>query len=170
MKGSSSSKNNEKVGSDRKAAAHVGGKNDFGKPVHQPNVVRINEDDPIDRPAGSALGVGLDPGRRTAGVGAIDSGDGASSGGDLDPDFVGIAGGAGLAQSAGGHVTEGPSSTTGKSDEFASGKHAKGRNAIPKGTVGSGGPVKGSSTLSEPDARTGRQEASEGQYDPQDTE
>jgi hypothetical protein len=41
-----------KVGSDPKAARKVGGKGDFGHDLHQGNVTRINEDDPIDRPAG----------------------------------------------------------------------------------------------------------------------
>ncbi len=169
MKREASKQKPGKVGSDRKAAEKVGGKNDFGHPVHPGSVVRLNEDDPIDRPAGSALGDGPKPGRRTSGVGALGGGDGASSGGDIDTDFVGIAGGAGLSQSAGGTVTKGPASTDGSSDEFASGGHAKGQNSVPKGTVGSGGPVKGGSTISEPDARTSRQDAAEGQVDPQDT-
>jgi hypothetical protein len=159
----------EKVGSSRAAAQEVGGKLDFGNPVHQPEVVRMNEDDPIDRPAGSALGVGSDPGRRTVGVGSAGGADGDSSGGDIDPDFVGLAGGAGLTQSPGGRVTTGPSSTTGSSDEFAGGGHAKGDNALPKGQIGGETMKVRGTTDSPPDADTGREGASENQYDPQDT-
>ncbi|HEV7300898.1 MAG TPA: hypothetical protein VGN72_16140 [Tepidisphaeraceae bacterium] len=158
-----------KVGSDPDAAKKVGGKLDFGNAVHR-DVVRENEDDPIDRPAGSAPGAGMDPGRRTVGVGSSGAGgDGSSSGGDIDTDFVGVAGGAGLAQSPTDHVTKGPASTDGTSDEFAGGEHAKGDNALPRGQIG-GDPMKvRGSTNSPPDAYTGRAGADENTYDEQDT-
>jgi hypothetical protein len=159
-----------KVGSDPDAVHKVGGKGDFGHPVVPQSVERINEDDPIERPAGSAIGTGDDLGRRTVGVGARGGGDGNSSGGDLDTDFVGVAGGAGLTQSAGGSVTTGPASTDGSSDEFAGpGGHAKGENALPRGQIGGGMKVRGT-TSSPPDARTGRAGASDEMVDPQDTE
>jgi hypothetical protein len=65
-------------------------------------------------------------------------------------------------------VTEGPSATTGSSDEFASGPHAQGKGNKKPGQVGSGGAVKGR-TDTPPDARTGREAAGEDQVDPQDT-
>lgn len=169
--GSAGRDESEKVGSSPNAARRVGGKGDFGNPVAPPAVTRLNEDDPIDRPAGSALGTGADPGRRTVGVGSRGSDDGNGSGGDIDTDFVGIAGGAGLTQSPGGHVTKGPASTDGSSDEFAgAGGHARGENSLPKGQIGGGQSKIRGTTTSLPDAHSGRQSASENQYDPQDTE
>jgi hypothetical protein len=71
-----------------------------------------------------------------------------------------------LSQSPADHVTTGPDATTGRGDEFASGKHARGEKAPPepKNEKGKG------SRHPLPDAHTGRQAASENSYDPQDTE
>ncbi len=149
----------DKVGSNPDAAHKVSGKGDFGNPVAPPAVVRLNDDDPIEsRPAGSALGTGADPGRRTVGVGSKGGGDGDSSAGDIDLDFVGVAGAGGLSQSAGGTVSNGADQAE---DTSRQKKTQDGKQAGP-------GPIRGTTT-SAPDARTGRESASENQVDPQDT-
>jgi hypothetical protein len=122
-----------KVGSDPNAAKQFGGKVDFG----------AREDDTIERAyvsantkasdrgaaqphAGEAAGHG-----RTAGAGGTDVGAGSSSGGDLDTDFVGVAGGSGLAQAPPRGVP-GPDDSDGTVREFASGpptQNAKGPKA-----------------------------------------
>jgi hypothetical protein len=91
-------------------------------------------------------------GNRTAGVGGVDAGEGSSSGGDLDPDFVGLDGG-GLSLSAAGDDDLGEAATDGTSAEFASGNPAHRADAREIGKVGGDHSVKGS-TVTRPDART----------------
>ena len=84
------------------------------------------------------------PGQRVSGVGGRAAGPGSSSGGDIDPDIVGVGtGGSGLAQSAPGAVTTGPASSTGGSEEFASGPPARGKGNLPPGKVGGKRSVRG---------------------------
>jgi hypothetical protein len=111
-----------KVGSDPSAAREFGGKTDFG----------AREDDTIERSYVSANTRASDPGAaqphsveaaghgRMAGAGGTDAGPGSSSGGDLDTDFVGVAGGSGLAQAPPSGVP-GPDDSDGTVREFASG-------------------------------------------------
>jgi hypothetical protein len=111
-----------KVGSDPGAAKSFGGGRDFG----------ARADDVRERSYTSANTKASDPGAaqphageggggaRTAGVGGSDAGVGSSSGGDIDTDFVGVAGGSGLAQ-AGPRGVPGPDDSDGTSREFASG-------------------------------------------------
>ncbi len=107
-------KQDNKVGSDRKAARKFAGKGDFGIPAdasrRDPKLPQMDPAVP-ERPAGAKLtdtdglrihGVGGDP----------DSGPGASSGGDLDTDIIGLDGsGGGVAQSGTIGNTEGPDIT-----------------------------------------------------------
>lgn len=66
-------------------------------------------------------------GDRTAGAAGHASGVGSSSGGDLDPDLIGVGtGGSMIAQSGPGN-RPGEDDTDGSSDEFATGGHATGR-------------------------------------------
>jgi hypothetical protein len=56
-------------------------------------------------------------------------GPGSASGGDIDPDIVGVGtGGSGLSFSGNVGRPPGPDDSDGSSDEFASGGHAEGRN------------------------------------------
>lgn len=71
----------------------------------------------------------LSSGNITSGAGMPASGDGGNSGGDLDPDIVGVGtGGSGIATSGATHRGPGPDDSDGSTDEFASGPHAKGEN------------------------------------------
>jgi hypothetical protein len=111
-----------KVGSDPQAAKSVGGAQDLG----------ARQDDVIERQYTSANTKAADRGAtqphagefagegRMAGAGGVASGPGASSGGDLDTDFVGVAGGSGLAQAPPRGVP-GPDDSDGTVREFASG-------------------------------------------------
>ena len=99
----------QKVGSNHDAAKDFGGTHDFG----------ARESDPIEReyasrgvraqdPNGSPPHAGMD-GQRVEGVGGNASGPGASSGGDLDPDIVGVGfDGDGVAASGKIHGPSGP--------------------------------------------------------------
>ena len=122
-----------KVGSDPNAAKAVGGSLDFG----------AREGDVVERAYTSANTKAADRGAtqphagefagegRTVGAGGVASGPGSSSGGDLDTDFVGVAGGSGLAQAAPRNVP-GPDDSDGSVREFASGpptQNAKGPKA-----------------------------------------
>lgn len=133
-----------KVGSDPAAAANFAERQDFGTPV----------DRALPRGRGSDAAEGLprqqtatrgDTNDRTVGAGSAGGGPGAGSGGDIDTDFIGLgAGGTGLAQSPPTGVTTGPASSTGSSDEFASGPPAAGRNQPPRGQIGGAPRVAGS--------------------------
>ncbi len=81
-----------KVGSDRNADKLIGGKLDFGIPARQANASEPEG----GRAKGPEQGTGPmrsgDQGVRTSGVGHAPGNDGAGSGGDLDPDFIGLDG------------------------------------------------------------------------------
>ncbi len=139
MTGKSKSKakqsNTGKVGSDAEAVHKIGGKNDFGTPVRS-ELVRDHEDDIESRPAGSAPGNTGASGNRTTGVGSAGGEAGHDSGGDLDPDWIGLDGHGGLsAKPVLGHV-DGPDDAGEPSDTFASGKPSKNKSKIKPGSHG----------------------------------
>lgn len=94
-----SKKRAEKVGSDRAAGREIGGKLDFGIPADQATAPLPDG----GREKGPEQGTGPmrsgASGVRDAGVGHAPGGPGAGSGGDLDPDFIGLDGKGGLANS-----------------------------------------------------------------------
>jgi hypothetical protein len=97
-------------------------------------------------------------GVRDHGAGGRDTGPGSASGGDIDPDIVGVGtGGSGIAISGVTGRPPGPDDSDGSSDEFASGGHAQGRNQTLTGNkVGGSKRVTGGSTVSrDTDATTG---------------
>jgi hypothetical protein len=176
--------NGGKVGSDPDAARQIGGDLDFGIPARS-NVARevsVNDVEGtgkiMGRPAGSAMGRTGASGTRETGVSSNEGGPGHGSGGDVDPDFVGVAGAGGISQSAPGEVTEGPQSTDGSTDDFSGRppestaeavvEPARGRNALPKNSVGGDKQVHGH-THGTGDVHNERQGAAENFYDPQDT-
>lgn len=116
-----------KVGSDPEAAKAFGGQADFGIPAGRATA-------PAD-----GRGKGPDPGTgfsrsgsrgvRTSGVGAPVGTDGSGSGGDLDPDVIGLDGRGGVANNPREHKMEGPDITDGSRDPFASGPPAEGKPA-----------------------------------------
>jgi hypothetical protein len=136
-------------GSSIEDARAVGGKGDFGAP--ESNVVErtyVSTNTKRSDPGGAPPRAGLD-GSRTSGVGGNQSGPGSSSGGDLDPDIVGVGtGGSGVAFSGKVHEPPGPDDSTGTSSDFASGPPSTGDNPSPPLQV-----VRGS-TVQEPDDRT----------------
>jgi hypothetical protein len=89
-------------------------------------------------------------GVRDHGAGLRDNGPGSASGGDVDPDIVGVGtGGSGIATSGDIGRPPGPDDTDGSSDAFASGGHAKGRQPTAGHTTG------GSTVSRDTDATTG---------------
>ena len=107
-------------------AKAVGGKGDFGVP--ESNVIErtytSTNTKRSDR-GGATARAGSDE-SRTSGVGGRESGPGSSSGGDLDPDVIGLGTGAGIAASGKIHEPAGPDDATGTSRDFASGPPARG--------------------------------------------
>jgi hypothetical protein len=90
----------------------------------------------------SAAGRASSDGDRTHGVGSQPAGPGSGSGGDLDPDVIGVGSGSGIAQ----NPPEEPSraeSTTGGSEQFASGPPARGKNTLRRGSHGAAPRVRG---------------------------
>jgi hypothetical protein len=149
-----------KPGSESGEAKNVQPKGDFGVPVGSgPSAERdyVTRNTKRSDPGNAQARSGEDGGdsARTTGAGGTASGDGSCSGGDLDTDIVGIGtGGSGVA--AGGPDDDiGAAASDGSSDEFASGPHAQGRNAVPKGHVGGDKRVRGSVVSGDLDASTG---------------
>ncbi len=144
-----------KPGSSENDAKRVSGPADFG--AHADDVIERNytsqntkqSDIGVQQPLSNEEVDGV----RETGAGGVNSGPGSSSGGDLDVDFVGIAGNAGLAQDIETEHVDGPNDSTGSSDEFASGGHAQGHNQSGVGKVGGSKQVYGSAMLP-PDDRT----------------
>ncbi|HSV14838.1 MAG TPA: hypothetical protein VLI90_11295 [Tepidisphaeraceae bacterium] len=94
-KSTKATKHTGKVGDDPQALKNVGGKGDFGIPARDP-VNRATDGVIEGRPAGSAPGYSGDAGVRTTGVGSMGGPPGHDSGGDLDPDYIGLDGRGGL--------------------------------------------------------------------------
>ena len=101
----SSAGDNGKVGSAPAAARRFGGKIDFGVPeskAHTEFARRKSREAKFtptpSRPSDPRQEIGAIQQARVSGVGKSNAGPGAASGGDLDPDFIGVGTGAGLAQ------------------------------------------------------------------------
>ena len=125
-----------KVGSDTEAARHfAGSKRDFGMTTKEA-IDTAREEGIEDRPAGSAPGHSGAQSIRTTGVGSAGGEAGHDSGGDLDPDVIGLGDGAGLsAKPVLGH-TDGPDDAGNPSKTFAKGKPKRGLNRIKPGAHG----------------------------------
>jgi hypothetical protein len=119
-----------KPGSEGELAGQVYSEGDFG--VHESKASR-GERDYTSRNTKLADPGAAQPwsrehdGNRQSGAGGHDSGPGSSSGGDVDPDIIGVGtGGTGVSIS-GPSDRRGADETDGTSDQFASGGHAIGR-------------------------------------------
>lgn len=141
---------------------------DFGVPAKRANTeyARRKGREAKFRPAGSHTtdarqDIGTTQQVRDSGVGGRDAGPGGRSSGDIDTDIVGI-GGSGLAQGGPDENVSEAESTTGSSDEFASGGRAKGENTLPKGKVGGSKRVRGSTNDRSGDDRETAQRESGG--------
>jgi hypothetical protein len=86
-------------------------------------------------------------GLRDSGVGHTPGAPGTGSGGDLDPDFIGLDGKGGLSASPASGRTSGPDITEGGSAPFASGPPAEGENELRPGTHGAPSEVVRGSTV-----------------------
>jgi hypothetical protein len=133
----------------------VGGKGDFGAPAGGDG--RTADRDYVSRNTkasdpGAAQPFGYEQdGVRDHGAGGRASGPGSASGGDLDPDVVGVGtGGSGVSLSGNVNRPPGPDDSDGSSDEFASGAHAQGRNQPGGPTV-----IRGTTHSRDLDASTG---------------
>jgi hypothetical protein len=116
---------------------------DFGTPVAKAQPRGRSKDAGEGLPRSEA-GRAHGPGDRTHGVGSYVAGPGSGSGGDLDPDIIGIDDETGVAQTGPDDEDEiGEAETSGGSEEFASGPPAEGRNELPRGTHGGGGRPRG---------------------------
>jgi hypothetical protein len=139
--------NHDKVGSDPGAAKHFAEKNDFGIPAKQakPGQQEVIDGSLDDRPLGTRLPANDPDGVRDTGVGGPDSGPGSFSGGDVDPDVIGVGSGTGISAAPVGHDedTSGPDETETGVDNLADGHPAKGENNLPPGTHGASGKVSG---------------------------
>lgn len=130
-----------KPGSESAEAKNVAGEGDFGAAAGAgPSAERdyVNQNTKRSDPGATQPMDWEDDGVRDHGVGVPNSGPGAGSGGDLDPDFVGIAGGGGVAASGPSGATKGPD------DAGALTTHpAQGRNQTNVGQVGGDKRVRG---------------------------
>ena len=135
-------------GSSADDAKAVGGKGDFGVPESNvPERTYTSKNTKMSDPGNAVTRSGTD-GSRTSGVGGNKSGDGSSSGGDVDPQIVGVGTGGGVSASGKIHEPPGPDDATGSSQDFASGPPGKGANPQEKRQS-----VKGS-TVQPPDEAT----------------
>jgi hypothetical protein len=137
-----------KVGSDPAADHAFGGELDFGYPAD-----RVKAPLPDGgREKGPEQGTGPmrsgEDGNRVNGVGYPPGPPGAGSGGDLDPDFIGLDGKGGVANDVDDRRTCGPDITTeGGGAPFGSGAPAAGRNKLRPGTHGAAPEIVRGSTV-----------------------
>jgi hypothetical protein len=149
-------------GSSVEDAKKLGGKGDFGVP--ESNVAErtytsrnTKRSDPGAAPPRAGSGES-----RESGVGGNNSGAGSSSGGDLDPDIVGVGTGGGVAASGEIHEPSGPDDATGTSRDFASGPPARGSHP-PRSRRSATG-----STVQPPDDRTAGPEGADAAAHPEE--
>jgi len=151
-----------KPGSSTEDARRVGGKGDFGAPEggatgRTADRDYVSRNTKMSDPGASSPYDFEHEGVRDHGAGLRDNGPGSASGGDLDPDIVGVGtGGSGVATSGIIGRPPGPDDSDGTSDEFASGAHAHGSDQAAGGKVGGAKRVSGGSTVSrDTDVSTG---------------
>jgi hypothetical protein len=118
-----------KVGSDPSAAENFAGKHDFGIPSEDaaPDMTVEDRDFP-GRPAGNKKTRSGASGKRTVGVGSTEGPDGKGSGGEVDPEIIGLDGGGGVSSDGELGNPPGPDDSDGSSNEFASGPPAEGEH------------------------------------------
>jgi hypothetical protein len=146
-------------GSSPEDASAVGGAGDFG----------AKADDTTERTYASRHVLRADPGKsharsdagggdsaRVSGASGVSGGPGASSGGDLDTDLIGVGtGGTGVAGSPSREHVPGPDDTDGTSNEFAAGGPAKGENQTLVGKIGGNKRIDGTVHQPADDAASG---------------
>jgi hypothetical protein len=147
-----------KPGSSSEDARKVGGQSDFGAPAGGERTADrdyVSRNTKLSDPGAAQPWDFEQDGVRDHGAGGRASGPGSASGGDIDPDIVGVGtGGSGVATSGVIGRPPGPDDSDGSSDEFASGGHAKGHNQVPPGQLGGSKRVRGTTHSAERDAST----------------
>jgi hypothetical protein len=142
-----------KPGSDPKGAKEFESPGDFGVPEGDaPSLDRdyVSRNTKRSDPGAAVPRSGEDIGVRTTGAGGPATGDGSSSGGDIDPDIVGVGtGGTGVSMS-GPTGRSDAADSDGSSREFASGGPAEGRNQTGVHHVGGNKRVHGTTVDREP--------------------
>ena len=114
-------------GSSVEDAKEIGGKADFGVPASNVAERSYTSRNTKRSDPGAAPPRSGSEDSRTSGAGGNSSGPGSSSGGDLNPDIIGIATGSGVFAASGKiHEPSGPDDATGTSRDFASGPPAHG--------------------------------------------
>jgi hypothetical protein len=110
-----------KVGSSAKAAGRAGGRGDFGAKESDRTERNYASRATRSGDPGANPGHNIGDGTRVSGVGGSSGGAGASSGGDIDTDIIGVGTrGSGIAESGGADRTTGADITEGEEDTFAS--------------------------------------------------
>jgi hypothetical protein len=103
-------------GSSSDDAREVGGESDFGAAENNRTARSYASENTKRADPGAAQPRSGSEGVRVSGAGGNDSGPGSSSGGDLDPDFIGLDKQGGVAQSGSFHELEGPDDVDSGSD------------------------------------------------------
>ena len=120
-----------KVGSSGTAAKAFGGRKDFGAAESDLAEREYVSQNARRRDRGADIEHARGESERTSGVGANESGPGSGSGGDLDPDYIGVGeAGTGISASGGADRTQGPDMTEGSPNTFASGPPSRGKSRI----------------------------------------
>ena len=88
-----------RAGSSQKDAHELGGQGDFGAGESNPTACAYAPQNTRHADPGAAQPRSDSDGLRISGAGGNDSGPGSCSGGDLDPDFIGLGRKGGIAQS-----------------------------------------------------------------------
>jgi hypothetical protein len=151
---------NLKPGASAEDASAVGGAGDFGvradDAIGREYTSRNTKQSDRGAAAPPRSGEAETEGQRVSGAGGNQSGVGASSGGDLDTDLIGVGtGGTGIAANPSKQHIDGPDDSDGSSREFASGGPAQGRNQTHVGKVGGDKRVKGTTHRPPDDASSG---------------
>ena len=137
----------DKVGSDPMADREVGGELDFGFPAAKvnaplPDAGREKGPEPGTGPMRSG-----EDGNRVYGVAHPPGPPGTGSGGDLDPDIIGLDGRGGVAEDVDEHRTTGPDIIESETPASATGQRAQGKNRIGPGAHGASPEVVRGSTV-----------------------
>lgn len=148
-----------KPGSNVEDARKVGGERDFGAKAGGERTAErdyVSRNTKLSDPGAAQPYDWEADGKRDHGAGGRDNGPGSASGGDVDPDIVGVGtGGTGVSTSGNVGRPPGPDDSDGSSDEFAAGGHAQGRNqSDAAGKIGGAKRVQGTTHSGNLDAST----------------
>lgn len=142
-----SNKKNEKVGSDVQADRDFGGKLDFGYPAADVKAPLPDGGREKNREQGTGPMRSGEDGNRVNGVGRPPGPPGAGSGGDLDPDVLGLDGRGGVANDVTEHRTSGPDIVESQTPASEGAHQAHGSHSVRPGAHGASPEVVRGSTV-----------------------